>query len=257
MVLTFTIPFEVEEPIEILYYPSQVSLYPGDTLYFNVTIKNHASQNYTVFLDFSLDNTTYENSYVTFSNATYFVRSGVHNLAAWLMVSRDAPPTTTTMRVSLYRETSLSSYVEHLQITSMKFLGSGTEIQVTLNNTGTVEVTITEAWINDAREVTDPPLPQTIYANAGLTLNIPYNWVTGNVYEVKVVSSRGNQFLYTAVASSDGVQAGVILYKANVRFYNDSGTLKIDIDVGNSGTSDTQIIQRITLRLYLQQDSNH
>ena len=43
--------------------------------------------------------------------------------------------------------------------------------------------------------------------------------------------------------SSAGQQAGVILYKANVRFYNDSGTLKIDIDVGNSGTSDTQIIQ--------------
>ncbi|MDI6690902.1 MAG: hypothetical protein QME50_03415 [Candidatus Bathyarchaeota archaeon] len=38
-----------------------------------------------------------------------------------------------------------------------------------------------------------------------------------------------------------GTQAGVILYKANVRFY-ENGT-KIDIDVGNSGTSDTQIIQ--------------
>jgi flagellin-like protein len=42
---------------------------------------------------------------------------------------------------------------------------------------------------------------------------------------------------------SAGQQAGVILYKANVRFYNDAGTKKIDIDVGNSGTSDTQIIQ--------------
>jgi flagellin-like protein len=42
--------------------------------------------------------------------------------------------------------------------------------------------------------------------------------------------------------SSAGTQAGVILYKANVRFYDD-GTKKIDIDVGNSGTSDTQIIQ--------------
>lgn len=43
--------------------------------------------------------------------------------------------------------------------------------------------------------------------------------------------------------SSAGQQAGVILYKANVRFYTDAGTKKIDIDVGNSGTSDTQIIQ--------------
>jgi flagellin-like protein len=43
--------------------------------------------------------------------------------------------------------------------------------------------------------------------------------------------------------TSAGTQAGVILYKANVRFYEESGTKKIDIDVGNSGTSDTQIIQ--------------
>jgi flagellin-like protein len=43
--------------------------------------------------------------------------------------------------------------------------------------------------------------------------------------------------------TSAGQQAGVILYKANVRFYNDTGTLKIDIDIGNSGTSNTQIIQ--------------
>ena len=41
--------------------------------------------------------------------------------------------------------------------------------------------------------------------------------------------------------SSAGQQAGVILYKANVRFYGDGKM--IDIDIGNSGTSDTQIIQ--------------
>ena len=40
-----------------------------------------------------------------------------------------------------------------------------------------------------------------------------------------------------------GRQAGVMLYKANVNFYNQSITKKIDIDMGNSGTSDTRIIQ--------------
>jgi len=43
--------------------------------------------------------------------------------------------------------------------------------------------------------------------------------------------------------SSAGQQAGVMLYKANVRFYIDGGADKIDIDIGNSGTSNTQIIQ--------------
>ena len=38
-----------------------------------------------------------------------------------------------------------------------------------------------------------------------------------------------------------GQQAGVMLYKANVRFYG--GGSNIDIDVGNSGTSNTEIIK--------------
>jgi flagellin-like protein len=38
-----------------------------------------------------------------------------------------------------------------------------------------------------------------------------------------------------------GQQAGVILYKANVRF--DQNGTRVALDIGNSGTSDTQIIQ--------------
>ncbi len=38
-----------------------------------------------------------------------------------------------------------------------------------------------------------------------------------------------------------GQQAGVMLYKANVNFYNASGTKRIDVDIGNSGTSDTTL----------------
>jgi flagellin-like protein len=43
--------------------------------------------------------------------------------------------------------------------------------------------------------------------------------------------------------SSAGQQAGVMLYKSNVNFYTQAGTKKIDIDIGNSGTSDTRIIK--------------
>jgi len=39
-----------------------------------------------------------------------------------------------------------------------------------------------------------------------------------------------------------GQQAGVRLFKLNVNFDTQDSTKKIDIDVGNSGTSDTQII---------------
>jgi flagellin-like protein len=43
--------------------------------------------------------------------------------------------------------------------------------------------------------------------------------------------------------SNAGQQAGVILYKSNVNFYNVTSVKKIDIDIGNSGTSETRIIQ--------------
>jgi flagellin-like protein len=43
--------------------------------------------------------------------------------------------------------------------------------------------------------------------------------------------------------SSTTTQAGARIYKANVNFYNQSTTKKIDFDIGNSGTSDTKIIQ--------------
>jgi flagellin-like protein len=42
--------------------------------------------------------------------------------------------------------------------------------------------------------------------------------------------------------TSIGNQAGVRMYEVGVNFYNVSGVDKIDVDVGNSGTSDTQII---------------
>jgi len=41
--------------------------------------------------------------------------------------------------------------------------------------------------------------------------------------------------------SSAGQQAGVIPYKVNVRFYTEGSTKRIDIDIGNRGTSDTQV----------------
>ena len=50
-------------------------------------------------------------------------------------------------------------------------------------------------------------------------------------------------WIMTYMAHTTG-QAGVVPYKSNVRFYvNGNNQTAIDIDVGNSGTSDTTIIQ--------------
>jgi hypothetical protein len=94
---TLIIPLQVMEPLEILTYLSELSLFAGETKEFNVTVHNHASKNYSLLLDFSLDNTTYQSRYVTFSSEFYVAIPGEQNITAWLMVADHAPP----MNVSL------------------------------------------------------------------------------------------------------------------------------------------------------------
>lgn len=100
---TVVIDLEVEEPPKILHYPKKLSLYSGETKEFNVTIKNSASRKYTVILDFSLDNTTYQDNYVTFSNETYTVVPNKQNLTAWLQVEEYAPPIDTSLTIDFIR----------------------------------------------------------------------------------------------------------------------------------------------------------
>jgi len=100
---TLTIPIKVEEPLEILNYPSELSLYPGEMEEFNITIYNHASVNYSVTLDFSLNNTSYQTNYVTFSNEIYIIIPGQQNLTAWLMVGSGAPPANASLTIDFKR----------------------------------------------------------------------------------------------------------------------------------------------------------
>jgi hypothetical protein len=100
---TLTVPLEVKEPIEILYYPTDLSLYPGENMTFYVTVVNHASLNYSVLLDFKLSNTTYQTSYVTFSNTIYTVLPIEQNLTAWMTTKPDAPAINTTLTIDFHR----------------------------------------------------------------------------------------------------------------------------------------------------------
>jgi len=91
---------------------------------------------------------------------------------------------------------------EQVSITNMEFLGTTSKvIRLTVNNTGTSPVTINEVWVNNVKyTATNPTLPKTISANTGLLLDVTYTWTTGYNYQVKLVSARGNTFLYSAVA---------------------------------------------------------
>jgi hypothetical protein len=101
--VTVKFPVNVEEPLSVVAYPSFMELFPNMTQVFNITINNAASVNYLVALDFSLNDTVYQESHVTFSNETYTVIPGLSNATAWLNVAPDAPPAQLELAVALSR----------------------------------------------------------------------------------------------------------------------------------------------------------
>jgi len=101
--ITVKFPVKVEEPLSVTAYPDFVELFPNTTQSFNITINNAASVNYLVALDFSLNDTFYQESYVSFSSGTYAVIPGLNDVAAWLTVASDAPPAQLELTVALSR----------------------------------------------------------------------------------------------------------------------------------------------------------
>jgi hypothetical protein len=117
---TVTIPVQVNEPLKILSYPSGFSMYPGDTEVFNVSIEDDASNNYSVILDFSFGNSTYQANYVTFSDTVYTIVPGQQNITAWFSVNSDAPPTSDTLSISFERvETATTSFFDDFNQTTL------------------------------------------------------------------------------------------------------------------------------------------
>jgi len=97
---------------------------------------------------------------------------------------------------------------EQINITNMNFDVTNKIIMVTANNTGTTSVTINEGWVNSVKQTnvkdeTLTSLPVTLAANTGKIFNITLSAMSaGYSYQVRLVSSKGNAFLYTATAPS-------------------------------------------------------
>ena len=94
---------------------------------------------------------------------------------------------------------------EQLQITDIEFVEATTNyINVTVLNTGTSPVTISQAWVN-GHSVTIANSDKTIEANTNLEIKLTgtyADWDYGDTYEVKLLSSKGNTFLRTETAPS-------------------------------------------------------
>lgn len=97
-------PLAVKEPLEVLAFNSNLSLFPGETVQFSVAVENHASVSYNACLAFSLNDTGYQEKYVTFSDSVYAIEPGVKNLDAWLSVSNTAPAAELELTLGITRD---------------------------------------------------------------------------------------------------------------------------------------------------------
>jgi flagellin-like protein len=91
---------------------------------------------------------------------------------------------------------------EELKITKADF-PSGAYVDLTVRNTGTSPVTIESARINGA-SVACNATTDSIAANSVVTVRLTNgaDIVDGNNYEMKLLTTKGNTFMYTAVAPS-------------------------------------------------------
>jgi hypothetical protein len=204
---TITIPIGIKEPIEVLSYPSQLSLYPGQTLWFNVTIYNQAPVTYVVALVFHMGNATYQSEYVIFDSENYTVTPGIQNLTTALYVALNATPASDTLSVEIVR----SSYppppsTEQITYTSYTWTTAGgkdTKVTLTVENTGSGTLTVANVEVDGVTAV-NYSLTLTTGGASGTTLTlakgasakivITQTFTSGVEYNFMVITAKGNQF---------------------------------------------------------------
>lgn len=101
---TKTIPLSVDEPLSIVDSPSSLHTHPGENQTLSITIENVAQVNYSVTLVFSLNNTAYQDAYVTFSNHTYNITPTTNQIIAWMSIDNKANSVFLELTVDFYRE---------------------------------------------------------------------------------------------------------------------------------------------------------
>lgn len=101
---TRTMFISVDEPLSITDHPASFHVHPGQNKTLDITVMNSANINYSVTLTFALNDTAFQESYVTFSDRTYNVVHDVNQITAWLFVDKGAPPASIELTVNFYRE---------------------------------------------------------------------------------------------------------------------------------------------------------
>lgn len=88
-----------------------------------------------------------------------------------------------------------------LEVTDIDFEGTNGNryINVTVKNICTSTTTITEIWVNNEKKLTTV---QSISPNETKTIPVPCEWMNGDAYEAKVITSEGNEYYRIETAPS-------------------------------------------------------
>ncbi len=101
---TRTTNYVVAEPLSITSFPSTISTHPGENATLDITISNNAEIEYLVILKFTVNDTEYQQTYMSFSNVTYTINPGSNNITAWCTTAKKAPPVSLSLTVEFNRE---------------------------------------------------------------------------------------------------------------------------------------------------------
>ena len=98
------VDFSVDEPLTITHHPTSFHVHPGENVTLNAEIENSAPISYSVILVFTLNDTAYQESHVTFSNITYSIAPGTNLIEAWMIIDMSAHPAVLQLTIDFYRD---------------------------------------------------------------------------------------------------------------------------------------------------------
>ncbi len=88
---------------------------------------------------------------------------------------------------------------ETVQLGTPAFDSTNNRITISVRNTGTTALSISEAQVNGATAATNQTLPLSIPANTAYGFNVTQTGLTsGNNYQIKFITSKNNPFMTTA-----------------------------------------------------------
>ncbi len=91
---------------------------------------------------------------------------------------------------------------EQLTITSVTFGSANTTIVASVQNTGTVDVIINDATVT-GKDVTGASVTSTTIGEGDtgtITITVTGTWTAGNLYNIELLSTKGNKFAYSETA---------------------------------------------------------